>query len=689
MRQWQDGRVDPPWNTLFIGLAATLAVFLILTVVLHVRRTLYFAFPGFPFSLAASLFLTGALADVAAWKRIDATWPAESFYHTGVLTAPPQQGERSVRCEVRLLGRMEPDGLHDVRHRVQLVVPRTPAAERLQVGDGIAFMGRIERPRNTGNPDEFDYAGFLLRRGLSGRAFVYGSQWTAYRLTEPERAALPELLKLRIHALRRRDDLLRLYRNLWQQDEPYAVLAALTLGEKSSLTPATKRLFADAGASHLLALSGLHLGLLLVVFQWLLLRRLRYSPWRWPAAVGVVVMLWGYVFLTGFPASLVRAALMTSLFLLGNALRRRPFTLNSLGLAALLMLCIDPFYLFDVGCQLSFLSLFAILTLQPSLEGLLPVRRPWLRRPWRLFTVSLAAQIGTAPLVAYVFHSLSVYAAALSLVLIPLTMCLVYGTVALLALHFLGLPFVPLLAAVLDKGVSGLSGLLAWSRSLPGAVCDGLYPSFLQVGLCYALLLVLAANGRSTLRQRLRAVPLLAAGVAAVLLCGLRKNRLEPSIIFYHNRNCPAVHLVYSPAESYLLCARTDSLHEHTRYLSDTFWARRLSRPPRLVTPAFSHAGLRNHDGALCAPGATLLMVCDDRWERRKTDAPWPVDYLHVCRGFRGQLRHLQQLVSPKLVVLDASLTDYYLRRYRQECQELGWTAYEMRDKGALKVALK
>lgn len=573
--------------------------------------------------------------------------------------------------------------------RAQLTLAVSDTTVLLQAGDGIVFMAALQRPRNHGNPDEFDYSGYLLRKGITLTAFVPSGRWAICSLSSAEETALPLLVSWRIRALQWRSRLLGVYRRVGWSGEPLAVLSALTLGDRSGLSTALRQLYAETGASHLLALSGLHLGLLLALFELLLLRWVRFSRWRWPAGIGVAAVLWGYVLLVGCPASLIRAALMYSLAMLAGLARRRSFTLHALALTAGVMLAVEPFYLYDVGFRLSFLSLFFILLLQPSLERMLPVRRQPFRWLWRLFTVSLAAQLGTLPLVAYTFHQVPVYASALSIVVVPLTMLLVYGTVLVAVSHFFALPFVPALAGWLSGCVALQSRVLTGTVALPGALFDGVWPSALQVWLCYFLLLLWGVGGGLFRRWRHRlgmTGMLLLAGSVGWQVC--RPEPL-PALVFYYNRRCPAVHVIRTADKSYLLSPRPDSVPGLLEPQCGTFWRHRLTQAPYILPVFYRDAALRNHDGLLLAPGVTLLQVSDGRWLYRKAGTPLPVDYLHVCHGFRDSLHRLRPLVTPRLVVLDASLSDYYVRRFVQQCDALGWEAYVMREKGALKVGPK
>ena len=197
-----------------------------------------------------------------------------------------------------------------------------------------AWASMDRPPVNRGNPDEFDFVRWRWIQGVEDSA-----SWTA---------------RLRHRALKLRAALAERYAIADMDAEAQAIVVASTLGDRSQLSSQTRDLYSAAGASHLLALSGLHLSIIVGLFLMFLNGRLYLSRWR-PLVGGLVILfIWCYAFVAGLPTSLVRASLMMSLFLVGSLLNRNGQPLHWLVLTALVMLLIRPVYLFDVGAQLSF-----------------------------------------------------------------------------------------------------------------------------------------------------------------------------------------------------------------------------------------------------------------------------------------------------------------------------------------------
>lgn len=263
-------------------------------------------------------------------------------------------------------------------------------------------------------------------------------------------------------------------------DDARTLIPALLLGRKQEITADTRQSYSSSGAAHLLALSGLHLGILYGLLHLLILRRLRQSQWRWFALPPLLLLLWGYVLLAGMPLSLVRAAVMCTAVMTATLAHRALSPMHALALSAWVILVLSPESLFSLSWQLSFLAVFFILAVQ------LP-RRSGRKQPGRLaqgIMVSAAAWLGTAPLAAYHFHTLPLLGIPLSMLLIPLTTLIVY-----LALALLLVPVGPL-ASLLNLLASVQNHIVARCAALPGATVGNLHPQAWQVAVVYALLLL-------------------------------------------------------------------------------------------------------------------------------------------------------------------------------------------------------
>ena len=260
----------------------------------------------------------------------------------------------------------------------------------------------------------------------------------------------------------------------------YAVVAAMALGDKSQLTKELKDTYAVSGASHILALSGLHLGIIYTLLSLLLSRR----RWQVVSQVMIIVCIWLFAFLVGMSASVVRSAVMLTVYALLSLGHRDKMSVNTLAFAAILMLLFNPLSLFDVGFQMSFMAVLAILLFYPLFESVWS--QPFLfdhrifKWLWTMLAVSCAAQIGVAPLIAYYFGRFSNYFLLTNLVVVPAATLILYLSLLVL--------LIPSLAYLLIYIVDALNHLLTWITKLPGASIEGLHPTLLQVWMVYVII---------------------------------------------------------------------------------------------------------------------------------------------------------------------------------------------------------
>ena len=270
------------------------------------------------------------------------------------------------------------------------------------------------------------------------------------------------------------------------EGDELAVVSAMTLGDKRFIDRSLRNEYSRSGVAHVLALSGTHLAILYFVLMLIV-------GWSRVGRFVVIATIWCYVVIVGMPVSALRAAIMLSIFTLTEVLKPGSDRLDVLMTTIMIMVLVNPRIILDVGFQLSVMSVGAIIVICPLLNGLLPLEfyshHCYLSKIWGMVSVGLAAQLGTAPLVAFYFHSLPCWFVISNLIAVPLTTLLLYGALAIVMLW----PF-SFIQLWLVKAV----GLIAWVMNvtlefisqLPFAAIDGIRLSVLQVIICYILIAV-------------------------------------------------------------------------------------------------------------------------------------------------------------------------------------------------------
>lgn len=331
---------------------------------------------------------------------------------------------------------------------------------------------------------------FLLGGCLMSRSLLLASSPTDTIETSPSMTQ-----RAQANALELRNQLVNTLSDKGLGQQELAIVSAMTLGDKSLIDKDLKNDYSRSGASHVLALSGLHLGIIYFVFSFMTARwRRRYHHWSRPVSEGLILItMWSYVVLVGMSPSVVRAAIMMTVYSLLSLQNRNRSSLNALAFTAIIMLVADPMILFNISFQLSFVAVAFILLYQGRIYSLIPSStHPIVKWCWRFLSVSLAAQLGVAPLTAYYFHQIPSYFLLSSLVVMVFTPLIIY-----LSLLFFLLMWLPVVQSWLVVPLSWLVHIqntcLQGVSSLSGStiVTPSLHP--LQVCLIYIIIFAVDA----------------------------------------------------------------------------------------------------------------------------------------------------------------------------------------------------
>lgn len=344
-----------------------------------------------------------------------------------------------------------------------LLLRRHPLCQSLTLCVALFLLGATLAARQR---DQIRASGMTVRQWVQAQKEPDGSTMTG---------------RSRLFFLQQREKLLEHYRQQHFDDDTYALVAAMTLGDRRALDQDLRQTYNISGAAHVLALSGLHMGIIYTLLTLLTFNRRR----RVITQAAIIAILWMFVFLVGMPASAVRAATMLSLYGLLTLGYREKASINALAFTAFAMLLLSPYTLFDVGFQMSFLAVLSILVWMPVVNSwvspVLQQRWPPLRWVWGLTAVTLTAQLGVAPLIAFYFGRFSTYFLLTSFIAIPAVTIIVW-----LALTTL---LIPMAAPLLSVVTNGLNTSLDTIARLPGASIENLHPTLLQTILTYVLIL--------------------------------------------------------------------------------------------------------------------------------------------------------------------------------------------------------
>ena len=330
------------------------------------------------------------------------------------------------------------------------------------MGDLLLVRTRITRPQAL-FIGEFDYGNYLRLQHKVGVGYVRPGQWQII-------GHVP-IRGLRAYATTVQRKLAQRYSDAGLHDQPLALISAITLGERDALDSDRRQSFAAAGAAHVLAVSGLHTGIIYIVFVSLLtcfgLWRPLYEQRIRRALLSscIIAVMWAYAFITGLSPSVMRAALMLTIIQVGWICRRQSISFNTLAAAACICLWIDPLSLFSVSFQLSFAAVAGIILFVPHFNSVWIVHSKFARFMRDLVTVSAAATIGTLPVSLYYFSQVARFFMLTNLVVLPAAYVLVISGLLVLALAHT--PVATWLAIVLQHLGDWVCTFVAWIEHLP------------------------------------------------------------------------------------------------------------------------------------------------------------------------------------------------------------------------------
>ncbi len=330
------------------------------------------------------------------------------------------------------------------------------------------------------NPNEFDYRDFLARKGIFHRQFI------GKEVNVIESAQSSDFRYFLDHL---RQKMVLMLEAKIPDPESRQVALALLLGQKQNLDPAIREAYSETGVMHILAVSGLHVGIIYAIFLFLMkIIRLKKHQTKF-YLVGVIGIIWLYAFLTGLSPSVLRAATMFSLITLGQMRERKPSIYNVLAFSAMLLITVNPDVIFDVGFQLSYLAVAGIVLIQPMiLNWWLPSSKVG-EYFWQMTTVSIAAQLVTFPLSVYYFHVFPTYFLIANLFVIPISFLTMQVGVPLMIVGW-----IPILGEVLGWTLSWLVWLQNQGTLLihlfPFGTLDRLTIGFPGMILIWVLILI-------------------------------------------------------------------------------------------------------------------------------------------------------------------------------------------------------
>ncbi|MEX1139359.1 MAG: DNA internalization-related competence protein ComEC/Rec2 [Bacteroidota bacterium] len=471
-------RIPFPAFTGWVLLGTLWSVSLVL-VILRPRSALAAFFLHATVLVLGVLWATVRTADLDERKVLPSASGAIRF--TALLEEPPlKQGST---CKLVVVADSMPGAVQNPRLLVFLPWKRSSGIRSLDVGRTVMVSGSVQEFPRPRNPGEFDYGRYLTLNDIQGII-----QADSVHLG-PETG--PGSVRGWFAALR--SEFGKIF-SRHHGSEQAGFLQGVVFGDRREISADLKESFMLTGTTHILAVSGSNVALIALML-YLLFGMLRF-PKRWIVVLTILGLLF-YMLLTGASSSIVRATIMGCVLVIGTAMERRTDIYNSISVAAVIVLLLDPLQLYDVGFQLSFAAVLSIVSIYPKLERLVElIPAKWeefriLIPVWKVFAVSLAAQLGTLPFTAYYFERVSLVSLIANIIVVPLVgVNLILGCMTLAA-DAISTAIASVYAALNELLVDILLGFVREAASVPFAAVDTFGFGLIHALLFYTILLAL------------------------------------------------------------------------------------------------------------------------------------------------------------------------------------------------------
>lgn len=542
----------------------------------------------------------------------------------------------------------------------------------LDYGSEILFSTPFQEVKNAGNPGGFDYKRYCLFQGITHQVFLKKNRFIVLREREQ---SLPARI---LFATRKK--VLSILRTNIPGEKERGLAEALLIGYKDDLDKNLVQSYTNTGVVHIIAISGLHLGLIYGLLVQLLkpFRRKKFSRWLNPLVI--ISGLWLFSLLAGAQPSVLRSALMFSCIVLASSLSRKTSIYNTLAFSAFALLCINPFWLWDVGFQLSYVAVLSIVIFTKPIYNVFFIKNKILDLIWKLNAVSIAAQLLTTPFSLYHFHQFPNLFLLTNFVAVPLSSLIVLGEILICAVSF-----VPFVALPVGKIISWLiwimNAYIQKIESLPGSLWGGM-----QISVAQSVLLIIVVAGFGYWLLEKQKSGAIVAVIGLFLFVGLRSSSFyrayrQKKLIIYSIPRHQAIDIING--RDYFFVGDSD-------ILSNDFIMNFTLNPSRVLhrTQPVQHLSNLVAFKNFMQYGSNKILLIDKTFAFGNVDSKIPIDIVVVSKSPRLHISSLARAFNIGQVVFDGSVPARKLKYWIKECDSLSIPYHDVNTKGAFVMNL-
>ena len=539
----------------------------------------------------------------------------------------------------------------------------------LKYGDRIIIHKDLQAIKNSGNPGAFNYQRYAAFQGIFHNVFLKEKDWVILQGTSKN------WFKQFIF-LAREYVLGVLQRWVGSNKDELGIAEALLIGYTNDLDKDLVQAYSNTGVVHIIAISGMHLALIYVLLVWVFAKIPVVNKSKWLQLVLILACLWMFSLLTGASPSVLRAAVMFSFIAVGKNIYKEASIYNSLAASAFVLLCYNPYYLWAVGFQLSYLAVLSIVIFQKPIYNCIYIKNKWVDKAWQLMAVSTAAQLLTFPVCIYYFHQFPNLFLISNMIAVPLSGLILYAEIILVAFSW-----IPFVGTYMGKLVAALVGLMnkiiLWINDLSFAVWDKIPATVLSTWLLYA---VVAGFGAWLILRQKKYFKMAQLALLLFLMQSAYNNwhaGKQQKLIVYNVPRYKAIDLINGShyqfvGDSILL---QDGLLQNF-HLKPGRVALQLGKRLDSLTDVVNY-------GMFYKFNNKKILVADTQLNFAPGIQKIQLDLIIISKNPKIRIASLAETFNCKLFVFDASNPAWKIEKWKKECRDLQLKYFSVPESGA------
>lgn len=620
-------------------------------------------------------FCTGSLLTWQKDIRNDKAWLGHHYTKDVslivTLDEPPVEKTKSYKANATVEYILTDSSAVPVKGKIILYFKKDSTLG-LSYGSLILFKKALQEIKNSGNPGGFDYKRYSLFQGITHQVYLKPGEFETLDRKNEKR--------LRKFLYSTREQVLNILRQNITGEKELGLAEALLIGYKNDLEQSLVQSYTNTGVVHIIAISGLHLGLIYWLLGLVLKPLQKMQKLKWLRPVLIITGLWLFSLLAGAQPSILRSALMFTCIVMGESLSRRTSIYNTMAVSAFLLLCINPFWLWDVGFQLSYAAVLSIIIFMRPVYNWFYIPNKLLDFIWKLNAVTIAAQILTVPIGIYHFHQFPNLFLLTNFVAVPLSSVILLGEILLCCISF-----IPSVAVLIGKLLSfliqAMNRYIEHIETISFSLWDGL-----QISIAQAILLLFFAAGISYWLMEKQKKGLLTGLIALLLFVSLRsysfiESDRQQKIVVYNVPQKRAVDFING--RSYYFAGDSD-------LLEDDFARNFHLKPSRILfrikeDRQLDHLTIYENYARFWNKNVLLI---DQSIRFLPTDTKPVVDLLVISKNPKLYISQISKTLDIKQVVFDGSVPAWKTRYWKKDCDSLQIPWHDVTTQGAFVMKL-